>query len=370
MKPDIMMISSVHNWNDTRIFHKETVSLAKKYNVELHAIANFQEKTTEDIKVIGLPKYKKRIFRPLNWVRLFYRIFKSKSEIIHFHDPELMIIGLFFKLFTTKRVVYDIHEDYTKTILNKNWIGPLWFRKKIKKLFSFIEKKASSIFDLNILVLDEWNKKYNNSIVIKNYPIIEDIDFNKINKKDRVVYIGSLGKLRGIEEMIESFNLISNKKVAFDLIGKCSNKNLKSKMMPKIKSNPNINYLGYVPINEAKKYLKEAKLGFCLYTDNKHEENIPVKMYEYLSYGTPVLHSDFDSWENKIGKEGWGVSVDPIDVKAIAKKIDDYFSNNRFDNYFKNCLKYRDKYNWRNEEKKLLKAYNNLLGDDINNVKT
>lgn len=40
-KERICIITSVHPWNDTRIFYKEAVSLAKKYEVELHAPADF-----------------------------------------------------------------------------------------------------------------------------------------------------------------------------------------------------------------------------------------------------------------------------------------------------------------------------------------
>ena len=36
--------TSVHRWNDNRIFYKQAVSLAKKYNVELHAPSNFNKK--------------------------------------------------------------------------------------------------------------------------------------------------------------------------------------------------------------------------------------------------------------------------------------------------------------------------------------
>jgi hypothetical protein len=138
---NIYIMSSVHNWNDTLIFHKEAVSLAKKYNVELHAIANFKNKKINEIDVKGLPNYKNRIFRPLNWIKLLYRILKSKSSIVHFHDPELIIMGVFLKIFTNKKIIYDIHEDYTKTILNKSWVGPLWFREEIAKIFNFVEKK-------------------------------------------------------------------------------------------------------------------------------------------------------------------------------------------------------------------------------------
>ena len=40
----IFIGTSVHRWNDNRIFHKEAVSLAKKFNVELHAPADFDKK--------------------------------------------------------------------------------------------------------------------------------------------------------------------------------------------------------------------------------------------------------------------------------------------------------------------------------------
>ena len=34
-KRSIFLGTSVHRWNDTRIFHKQATSLAKKYDVEL-----------------------------------------------------------------------------------------------------------------------------------------------------------------------------------------------------------------------------------------------------------------------------------------------------------------------------------------------
>jgi len=357
----ITIISSVHKWNDTRIFHKEVFTLSKEFNVELHALANFKKKQIGNINVKGLPQYKKRVFRSLNWIRLLFRILKSKTNVVHFHDPELIILGLFLKFFTTKKIVYDIHEDHQKNIRNKAWLGPIWFRNIMSIFFNIIEKSISYFFDLNILVLDKWKKKYRNSIVIKNYPIIETLNFKNVKKKNHIVYVGSLVERRGIEEMIESFNLISNENIIFNLIGGWGDKNLKQKLMPKIEGNKNINYLGYLSFDQVKKYLKEAKLGICLYTSKKYEENIPVKMYEYLSYYTPVLYSNFESWENKIKKEGWGVSVNPSDINDISKTIENYFLFNQFEKKIDYCIKYRKKYNWKTEGEKLLSAYNNLL---------
>jgi len=54
-----MIITSVHRWDDTRIFHKQATSLAKKFDVELHAPADFIEKEQNGVMIYGLPKWKK-----------------------------------------------------------------------------------------------------------------------------------------------------------------------------------------------------------------------------------------------------------------------------------------------------------------------
>ena len=54
----IFIFSSVHRYNDTRVLHKEAISLAKKYKVELHAPAPFNTKVIENVNIIGLPQWK------------------------------------------------------------------------------------------------------------------------------------------------------------------------------------------------------------------------------------------------------------------------------------------------------------------------
>ena len=46
---NIFIGTSVHRWNDNRIFHKEAVSLSKKFSVELHAPADFNKKELKSI---------------------------------------------------------------------------------------------------------------------------------------------------------------------------------------------------------------------------------------------------------------------------------------------------------------------------------
>ena len=55
----IFIGTSVHHWNDNRIFYKEAISLAKCFNVQLHAPADFDQKSLHGVTIFGLPIWKK-----------------------------------------------------------------------------------------------------------------------------------------------------------------------------------------------------------------------------------------------------------------------------------------------------------------------
>ena len=94
----IFIGTSVHHWNDNRILYKEAVSLAKKYHVELHAPAEFVEKHLKGVDIYGLPLWKKEKDRSIIRKELWRRLSCSDATIFHFHDPELIWIGVKAKL--------------------------------------------------------------------------------------------------------------------------------------------------------------------------------------------------------------------------------------------------------------------------------
>jgi hypothetical protein len=116
---DVFIMSYVHKWDDSRIYYKEALSLSKNYSVELHTLADFKCREELNLNVYGLPKYNKRYKRILNWIRLFIRAMKSDAQIFHFHDPELIPLALIIKKIKNVKMIYDVHEDYSQSILNK-----------------------------------------------------------------------------------------------------------------------------------------------------------------------------------------------------------------------------------------------------------
>ena len=114
----VCILTSVHPPFDNRIFHKEAKSLTKAgYDVTLIA-QHDKDEVVDGIRIVPLPKPKNRIERMTKTVWMVFRLaLKENADVYHFHDPELIIIGLMLRA-RGKKVIYDIQD--TKTLVETN----------------------------------------------------------------------------------------------------------------------------------------------------------------------------------------------------------------------------------------------------------
>lgn len=106
-KVKVCILTSVHSPFDVRIFHKEAKTLVKAgYKVVLIA-QHSKEETVDGIRIVPLPTPKNRFERMTKVVwKLFRLALKEKAPIYHFHDPELIPVGLFLKILG-KQVIWN-----------------------------------------------------------------------------------------------------------------------------------------------------------------------------------------------------------------------------------------------------------------------
>lgn len=354
-------ITSVHKRYDTRVFYKECMSLANAGYSVIEIVADGKGDETKDgVRILDTGKAKNRLSRIfLTTFRIYLRTLKEKAQIVHFHDPELIFVGFFLKVFHGKKVIYDIHENYRNAIKERRWLGAKFISKLVSGIYGFTESLLSRSFSANIIVLDDWKDKFKRTLVIKNYPKSDSEPIPLREKTQDFIYIGSLSTIRGIPQMMKIFRKLSEKVDGrLHLIGDFADKTVEKETKALI--NDKVVVHGYLPLFEAKALMRKAKFGFCLYIDEKFEENIPVKMYEYLAHCTPVICSNFKSWEKQMDDEKWGIALNPFDEDRAVGEILEASQDENYQKLYDNCKNYLAKYSWENEEQKLLKLYEKL----------
>lgn len=371
----VCILTSVHPAFDTRIFHKEAASLVGAgYSVTLIA-QNVRDETVDGIKIISLQKPKNRFFRILGttW-RVFLFALKQKSDVYHFHDPELISVGLILKLFTRSKIIYDIHEDVPGDILTKEWL-PFHLRIIISKVFALLEKVSIPFFNAVIVAGNDIAKHLPVSkkiMVVKNFPLSEKrrkTNVRKTKEKEGekpiiLIYAGVLSRDRGIEEMVGAACLIKNN-IKLLLVGNFDCPDFEVKI--KKKAGERLEFIGQVPYEKVFEYLGTADIGLILFHPTPN--NIGAvsgrnnKLFEYMAAGLPIIASDLSGWKEIVEGGGYGIVVNPLEPEDIANSINQLIQNPelRIKMGEKGRVDFLEKYNWDNEEKKLLEVYEYIM---------
>jgi glycosyltransferase involved in cell wall biosynthesis len=318
-------ITTVHSSADVRIFHKECKTLAME-GYEVYLIASHdKEEVIDGVRIIPLPKNSGRLYRFIFKKRIAFKKAKEiNADIYHFHDPELIFIGLRLKLLG-KKVIYDVHEDVPAQILNKDWLGNLFFRRLVSKLFNTFEKFVCKYFDGVVTVTMDIVEKFSmnkRTTLLRNLPSLSIIDQNKplTEKREKftMLYAGGLTEIRGIRELIQAVNFLDGE-VELLILGKWDDPQFKSECEA-LEGWRYTNYLGFKPVNEVYSYMKSVDLGLCtLHPTLNHIKSSPVKAYEYMACGIPILMSNFPYWMESFKKNA--IFVNPKDPKQMAEKI-------------------------------------------------
>ena len=369
----ICQMTSVHPVTDIRIFAKQCLSLAKAgYTVSL-IVPRAKSEKINGIKIIGISSPKRgRFFRMTVTVwKVFQAALKENAHVYHFHDPELIPVGLLLRILG-KIVIYDVHEDNPLNIKSRYWL-PLWTRKTVAWLFEHFENFFSRYFNCIVSTTPAIAKKFEpinkNTVVVQNFPQLDELSASekKNSWQDRlnaVTYVGAIDYSRGIREMVEAIGLVQKKHHArFILAGDFSPESIKNeiKTLPGWK---NVEYKGFLYRDKLTELLRVVKAGLVLlHPEPEFQVSYATKLFEYMSASIPVIASNFPLWKDILLQAGCGLLVDPLDPQAIANSIVYILEHpEEAEEMGKNGRKaVEEKYNWPREEKKLLGLYMELL---------
>ncbi len=365
----IAHLTTAHPRFDVRIFHKECRSLANHgYQVDLYVADGQGNAQRDGVSIIDMGRSSGRVNRMLGktWA-VWNAVRKTDARIIHIHDPELLPIALALRCMG-RQVIYDAHEDVPRQILSKPWIKP-WIRHSIawpfERLENFVARRCAVVVGATPHIAERYAAQGIRSIDVNNYPIPGELgdpggmpDPGEDTAAPRTVcYIGGITRMRGAVEMLQALGKANARMI---LAGPMESDELQAELaaMP---AWSRVDYRGVLDRAAIRAVLHESQLGLVLlHPVPNYLDALPVKMFEYMAAGLPVLASDFPLWRGILDASGAGTCVDPLDTDRIAQAIDKMLDlpdadRQRMRNACRAAV--RDSYSWKNEEAKLVSAY-------------
>lgn len=363
----ICHFTSVHPIDDIRIFHKECVSLAANgYDVTLIACGeNSFEDVVEGVKRISLSvPVKNRLQRFFKRSKAVYKkAIEVNADIYHFHDPELIPIGLKLKK-NWKKVIFDSHEDVPNQILAKEWL-PSFIRKLVSFVYRKYETMAVKKFDGLITVtptLTDRLKKINkNTVQITNYPLLRNNEEDIRLWRNSICFAGGISRQWLHENLICALDNIPN--ITYRIAGHKDETYYEK--LKKLKSWNKVDYVGKLPFDEVFSFISESSVGIAL---NNYNANVGhnmgslgnTKIFEYMQAGIPVICTDFILWKRIIDEYNCGICVNPYDIDEIKEAILYFINNPQITKEMGNNGRKAiiNNLNWNNQVNELLKFYN------------
>jgi glycosyltransferase involved in cell wall biosynthesis len=123
-------------------------------------------------------------------------------------------------------------------------------------------------------------------------------------------------------------------------------------------------YVGWQTRPQVARRLDAARAGLLvLHPTANYLLSYPLKAFEYMAAGLPMIVSDFPLWRELFDDVGCAIFVDPLDPDAVAKAMTWILKNSAEAERMgaKGRVAARARFNWQAEAPKLLSLYDTLL---------
>ncbi|MHC1736940.1 MAG: glycosyltransferase family 4 protein [Ignavibacteriaceae bacterium] len=365
--PKIALLSTGHPPKDDRIFHKFAKSLTSEgHTVEIiTSTANLRSTEGQisfncffEPEIHSLPKLKK----------LTSLISAFAPDAIICSEPFALFTAFLYSLKSKKKpkLLLDVTEWYPENVSHK--------KKGLSRFLSFSLLYMFNILIANLakgLIIGEILKKkrydiispFRKKIIVSYYPPLRLFNYTPKNKSEKsftICFTGLLTRYRGFERVLSVAQALQEKNpdttVHLKLIGKFTDdamRELYSKTRAKLK----ITLVDWVSYESFPGELAEADVCLDLRdTEFVYNNSLPIKIFEYLACGKPVIYSRLKSLTPLFTESQFGFMVSPDDIEETLKALQSYLND-------PDLLKFHAKngreliercYNWETEEKKLI----------------
>ncbi len=295
---DVLIVTSGHEATDHRVYGKEAMSL-KKFGANVTVVGALEQGMPGNVPVLSVLKPRSRLVRFIlqPW-RCLWAARNYPADIIHFHDPEMLVTLPVARLWWRRaRFVYDVHEDFANLMLIRDWL-PRWLKPAVKILTDTVEKGLALLAHAIVGVTPPLAEKFPHKerIVAYNFiakKFLDDAKKSTVAPRHRefdLVHLGTLNmrRARFLAKVLTEFH--RRRPAARSLLIGVSpeiEKDIRTRIPPECK------LLNKVPHEQIPALLANAKVGLDVHPwlGPHLKVAVPVKVCEYMAAGCAVVSS-------------------------------------------------------------------------------
>ena len=372
----ILMASSVHPWNDVRIYYKEAQSLARFADVRLLAVQNRASSQVPNggVTVELLPasgpqpgKVASALLRIRRIGMIMRSVLNRKYDVFHFHDLELIPAGWLAKL-RGKKVIYDVHEDYKSTMEIREWLPRpfVWVLGVVGRAFERLSLRVFDHFILAEMAYRDIFPSQRCQVVLNYFPAAT---CHQPTPRDnhqplKLVYSGALTAARGAVDMLVAVKRVRREgiNVTLDLFGNAVGAQV-MELIQEGQSKGWLAYHGFLPYPILMKELPQYHVGLSPLRDHlNYRYSLPTKLLDYMAAGLAVVASNLPRTAEIAGDTACAVLHEPGDTEELQQCIRALLHEPTRLKLAQSGGHAISRYSWATQEQALFQLYRDVLG--------
>ena len=355
--PKVLHVTTVHPPFDNRIFGMEARSLAAAgYDVTLATTVS-EGGMHDGVRLLPLGEMSdvsRRGERIGRNVRALLAM-RGSYDIVHIHDPELLVTAAIVQRVFERRIVYDVHEFYDEKFgggdVTADWIPRRllgFVRSAYRGMEAAVLPRAGGVVVVSEAMVERYRRYLADDRIalVQNYPNLTPADVIAARRAappldaPYVLHTGGASRNRAFEVMVATAEALRRRGVSAPVINlgpvqlESYSDEERSTLLTRARA-ADVQNLGSVSHEETLRWIAHAAVGYLPIADNENNRRgQPRKLFEYFLFGLPVVASDVGRIGSTVRERNAGVTVEAYEpeshASALAGLLNDPYRYARF----------------------------------------
>lgn len=253
------------------------------------------------------------------WSATFTILKSLKPDLLHCHDFDTLPAGLFWGRLHRLPIIYDAHEYYADLVKPRlHGVFGMVLYQIIRTAELIGARLASGVITVDDKLGAIYRKLNRNVLVVGHYPTLKSFhEAAPVFTQDELslIYVGRISTDRGLMIYLEILRLLRHSGVPARLLlaGAFTPSSEEDAFRNSIQGIEQfVDWKGWVDYDRIPGLLKIVDIGLViLKPEPRYVAALPVKLFEYMAAGLPVIASDFPEIAKIVRGASCGALVDP-----------------------------------------------------------